>query len=53
MTTLNTSVETSVTSVINASKKGAAQLTTLDTEQPGRFSFEQPVRFRRDHSCSW
>ena len=32
MTTLNTSVETSVTSVINASKKGAAQLTTLVTD---------------------
>jgi hypothetical protein len=32
MTTLNTSVETSVASVINASKKGAAQLTTLVTD---------------------
>lgn len=32
MTTINTSVETSVTSVINASKKGAAQLTTLVTD---------------------
>jgi hypothetical protein len=32
MTTLNTSVETVASSTINASKKGAAQLTTLVTE---------------------